>query len=209
MLDDESTGDPDFEGSSVQGSDHGYAIRRFLLDTESILDDDLPEAAVPRHLESSPDERPRSVAPTPRLEQPREIVSPRQDLTTEAKDIVLDIPIAENGSRGAKKSQVDTKSPNASESAHLAKISKPDRKSTNRMYVWNKAAVSASNEKVFGMSLRDSYVTHGDLVPAFVCRCIETLDLHGLEVNMIYSLTGNVGILEGIKSVFDQGEFQQ
>lgn len=208
MFDDESTGDPDFEGSSVQGSDHGYAIRRFLLDTESILDDDLPEAAVPRHLESSPDERPRSVAPTPRLEQPREIVSPRQDLTTEAKDIALVIPIAENGSRGAKKNQVDTKSPNASGSAHLAKISKPDRKAS-RIYVWNKTAVSASYDKVFGVSLRDSYVTHGDLVPAFVCRCIETLDLHGLEVNMIYSLTGKVSTLEGIKSVFDRGEFQQ
>jgi hypothetical protein len=165
-IDNESTDDPEFDGSSIQGSDYGFAIRSFLLDTESIINEEFPETDMSIHLESNPDDIAQPDLLPPLSEEQPSLVISGEGSTPE--DIVA-LHIKDGKQKG-------------------------------------KEALRTSSEKVFGVNLMESFAKSGDLVPAFVSRCIEILDLHGLEVNMIYSLTGKVSILGRIKSSFDYGE---
>jgi len=44
-YDNESIGNHEYVGSTVQGSDHGYAMRRFLLETETVAADSRPPSS--------------------------------------------------------------------------------------------------------------------------------------------------------------------
>lgn len=62
---------------------------------------------------------------------------------------------------------------------------------------------------VFGLSLEELFERDNFAVPMIVYKCIQAVDLFGLEVEGIYRLSGTASHIAKIKAIFDNGKLHQ
>lgn len=179
---DHSVQNDDFEGSSVQGTDAGYMLRRFLLETESVIDNSRPPSPLSEGVNTDQDMKSSEFSGAAPEEQLHDI--PVAEHVVEDTEILSDLshpnPVTIRTGPSALPSQ-----------PVVGKIP-PDGK-----------------HKVFGVSLEELYVRDNSIVPLYVLRCISVVEEHAMKLEGVYNVSSSARFLEEFQVAIDTSKCQR
>ena len=177
-VDDCSLKGVEYETSTFQGSDEGYALRRFLLETESVLDESPASSPPSDTIKPDQIETPGPHEPALPLFQP------------EATSLVRVASPKSRTSMAFPESDLAISHFEANVRKQLGPLAEMP---------------AAEQHKVFGVTLQHLYLRDGSIVPLFVLRCIELIETHGLKIEGIYNVPGGARSLTDIQTAVDRG----
>lgn len=166
----------DFEGSSVQGTDTGYMLRRFLLETESVIDESRPSSPVCEELDTVLDKRLSATAGA-------------------ASGRRLQVVSIDRHAEDETQSPRNRSYPN-SVTIRTGQPALSDQSALGR-------TPSGGSHKVFGVSLDDLYIRDNSKIPLFVLHCLSAVEEHAMRLEGVYNISGSIRFLREFEATID------